>query len=114
MSAYRTNAEREALCSVWKKSNQTKKEFCKQNNICKKTFYRWLSKFLSNGKNVSNVKDDIGSMPIKFLQVGNATPERNFLPENFLEITLPSGINFKVSVSQDNISNFLQELLKWK
>lgn len=115
MSIHRTNKEREALCNAWKQSGQTKKEFCKRNNIGKKSFYRWLSKLLNNKPDVASVKSNIESSPIKFLRVGNAIPKRSFIPEeSFLEIALPSGINFKAKISQDNINNFLQELLKWK
>ena len=115
MSIHRTNKEREALCNAWKQSGQTKKDFCRRNNIGKKSFYRWLSKPLNNKLDVASVKSNIEPTPINFLRVGNAIPARSFIPEeSFLEITLPSGINFKVKTSQDNINNFLRELLKWK
>lgn len=36
------------------------------------------------------------------------------LESDYLEIILPNGIGFKARVSQSNVDNFLQELLRWK
>lgn len=127
MTKHRTEEERVTLCQAWQQSGLTKIEFCKQNNIGEKSFYRWLSK-LANGSKTDVVdididtdtgvsKNNIDSSPFKFLQVntGNAISARGSNSEKaLLEISLPNRITFKVSISQDNINNFLQELMKWK
>jgi hypothetical protein len=112
----KTNEEREVICNVWKQSGLTQTEFCKQNNICSKSLSRWLSKFRSSDTNKNNTNsatviktDNIKATSFKFLQVGNITPEKNFI-----EIILPNGINFKLTLPQNNLNNFLQELLQWK
>jgi hypothetical protein len=115
MTKHKTEEERMMLCQAWQQSALTQREFCKQNNIGKKSFYRWLSKLRNNSKTtIANAKDTIESAPIKFLRVGNAIPECFTSEKSFLEITLPNGINFKASIIQDSLNNFLQELLKWK
>lgn len=121
MPKQRTKAEQEMLCEAWKQSGLTKVEFCKQNNIGEKSFYRWLSKLGNRGKTdivgVDTVesKNSVGTSAFKFLQINTAISSRDLCSEKyFLEIALPNGVNFKASLSQDHINIFLQELLKWK
>ena len=115
MPKRRTKAECKMLCETWQQSGETKIAFCKQNNINKKSFYRWCCKFLNNKVDAAYTQDNIKPTPLKFLPVGNTIPKRSFISERgFLEIALPNGINVKSSFSQDNINNILQELLKWK
>jgi hypothetical protein len=121
MPKQRTKAEQEMLCEVWKQSGLTKVEFCKQNNIGEKSFYRWLSKLgIKNkteivGIDAAESKNSAAPSPFKFLQINTAASSKDLYSEKcFLEITLPNGISFKADTSQENINNFLQELLKWK
>jgi len=118
MSDYKSLTERMAFCEAWKQSGLTKIKFCKENNLSKRTFHKWIKQFQSNNTKVVDVassKADIKTDPIKFLKVSHAMPARNFtLESGLLEISLTNGIALKLVVSQDNINHLLQELLKWK
>jgi len=105
------------LYEAWKKSGMTKARFCRQNNIGRRTFYTWVRQLQNIGDNVEVTSDApaFTADPIKFLKVCNATPQRSFTLElGMMEVSLANGTALKVAVSQDNINNFLQELLKWK
>lgn len=121
MPKQQTKAEQEMLCEAWKQSGLTKVEFCKQNNIGEKSFYRWLSKLDNKNKteivgaDTAEPKNNVEPSPFKFLQINTATSSKSLYSEKyFLEIFLPNRVNFKVGISQDRINIFLQELLKWK
>ena len=117
MLNFRSLTERRVLCEAWKKSGMTKARFCRQNNIGRRTFYAWLKQLRNNGDNADVINDmtTIQADPIKFLKVCNVMPERSFsLEPGLIEISLVNGIGLKVAMSQDNINNFLRELLKWK
>lgn len=117
MSDYKSRREQRVLCEAWKKSGMTKARFCRQNNIGRRTFHTWLRQLLNDGDNVDVTSDLTTSTddPIKFLKVCNVMPQRSFtLEHGLMEVSLANGTALKVAVSQDNINNFLQELLKWK
>ncbi len=117
MLNFRSLTERRVLCEAWKKSGMTKARFCRQNNIDRRAFYAWLRQLRNSGDNVDVTSDApaFTADPIKFLKVCDATPQRSFtLDPGMIEVSLANGTTLKVAVSQDNINNFLQELLKWK
>jgi len=117
MSDYKSRREQRVLCEAWKKSGLTKAKFCRQNNIGRRTFHAWLRQLRNDGDNIDVTSDapTFTADPIKFLKVCNATPQRSFtLEPGLMEVSLANGTSLKVAVSQDNINNFLQELLKWK
>lgn len=119
MSDYKSLTERMAFCAAWKQSGLTKIKFCRENNLSKRTFHKWIKQFQSKDNNkivdAVNSKTDIKSDPIKFLKVCHAMPPRKFILEpGLLEISLTNGISLKMAASSDNVNHFLQELLKWK
>lgn len=113
MPANKTDEEQKAYCDTWKQSGLSKIKFCKQNNISESALYTWLKKF--NNSAITADKNSVQSTPIKFLQINNIEPNSGVSHrECVLEITMPSGVSIRANTSQNNLSIFLQELLKWK
>ena len=110
-----------AFCAAWKQSGLTKMKFCRENNLSKRTFHTWIKQFQSNDNSkIANAASSesetvIKTDPIKFLKVRHAIPSRNFsLAPSSLEIFLANGAVLKAAMPQENLNNFLQEILKWK
>ena len=118
MSKWRDKKEKIILCNAWYMSKLTKAEFCRQNNIKAKTFYKWIDKLKDDGNSkdkTTNVKEDVGFSPLKFIAVDNPIAKQNTVTEkSFIEITLPNKINFKVYLFNSAVNDFLKELLQWK
>ena len=125
---HRELMERKALYEAWERSGLTKIEFCKQNNIAKRSFYKWIKQlqndnYLNNDGILNNITDiDDGNLetdPIKFLKLSEAyhiSSQKSFSlessPSGALEISLPNGTVVKATVSQNHINNFLQEIIR--
>ena len=124
MSKYRSKKEQKSLCEAWKQSELTKREFCEQNGIKEHSFYRWLRKLNNKAcfenANLEKAQNNTELLPFKFLPINNNNASNTIATKCFsserglLEIILPNGINFKISISPDNAQSFLQELLQWK
>jgi hypothetical protein len=130
--------ERKAIYEAWERSGLTKVNFCKQNKIAKRSFFKWEKQLRNNnyidndGDSILNTVNDIAGVDngiletdqIKFLKISEVS-ESSFAPsqKNFglksnssssLEISLTNGTVIKAIVSQDYINSFLQEVIKWK
>lgn len=103
MSKY-SNEERIKIYEAWKQSGLSPSKFCQQNAIRLPTFYGWVKKFK---KAAEEGNLTTSSKEIKFLPIGNIISN-----QSFLEITLPTGINFKVHLSEERINTFLERLIK--
>lgn len=131
--------ERKALYESWKQSGLTKAKFCKQSNIGRRTFYTWIKQLQNNNhitddnnnEEVLNIFNDTNTADggvsleaesIKFLKVSeisNAPPHPSQKSSSLessspgsLEISLPNGAVIKVTVSQNHINTFLQEIIR--
>ncbi len=109
MMIKRTTAEWEQFRANWQQSGLSQRAFCKNNKITISSFNKWLNRRKSGNTTISSVPSNF-----KLLPFSKVMPSQRFTAESTLEITLPSRIIFKIGVSQDNLNNFLQELLKWK
>jgi hypothetical protein len=96
--------ERQKTYEEWKQSGLSVRKFCQQNTIRPPTLYGWIKKF----NNMGEVKTLAPPSPeVNFFPIGNLIGNRSFL-----EITLPTGINFKAHLPEDKITTILSGLLK--
>jgi len=116
MSKYRSRKEQETIYEAWKQSGLTKAEFCRQNNLHFRSLGRWLKNLKKDKVDSDNANTKFISKPkgIKFLPINSPSinPNNNNHNKSFIEVTLPSGIGFKVHLSENITSTFLRELLK--
>ena len=115
MSKWRSRKERMKLCKAWQESKLSKAKFCRQNNINIKTFYHWIDSLKEETKtDIAEIKQNVETTPLKFLQINNVSKNNSTFENGFLEVTLPNKINFKFNFPQTAINNFFHEFLKWK
>ena len=79
MSKWRDKKEKIMLCNAWQESRLTKAEFCRQNNIKAKTFYRWIDDLKNDNDNHddnkakdSTIKDSADSSSLKFVPINSS------------------------------------------
>jgi hypothetical protein len=112
MKTKRTTAEWEQVCDKWQQSGLSQREFCRNDGVNISSFNKWLNRKKFGGGVPTT---GICTNKLKFLHISNTVSKSNLISErSFLEISLPNGANLKVGLSQNILSVFLQELLRWK
>lgn len=105
--------EWEQIHDRWQQSGLSQRAFCRNENINISSFNKCLNRKRINGSTISNCTNDL-----KFLQINNVgntiSNWDSTAVKKSLEFALPNGITFKVCISQDEVHNFLLELVKWK
>jgi len=96
--------EKKAYYHAWKKSTLSKPEFCRQHQLCVKTFYRWVKKIESK----ASISSRPQLLPVKPSSDLNTPSDKGDL----IQLLLPNGycLRFKLRSGINNIAHLAKEL----
>jgi transposase-like protein len=84
----------------WKKSGQSKVEFCQSVGISKSTFFSWVNQFKDK------IPDDVFFSPVTLKSAPTSEPDK----VTQLEIHLPNQTRLFITIQKPNLISFIQEL----